>query len=499
MATSPAKLCVPTGFQDLLESFAREVLIHQPEDLEKFSADYFVGKIMSRPQSKMEKSTSAAQCEKDLKGLETCAAKLCEEENIEPTVTSSAKETACFNVESAQKIMKQTCCCEPSSVCSDCINSKIKCKKDSEQIVASSVTSVKASKKESEALTKDSVVTTKKESVVGSKSSVTKKKSSVVAASKKSSVVANASSKTIAASKKSSANSTQATANSTQAIASSNKSLLQTAIPENETTKEELTVSNADTELPIASDSPAEATEISTITEITEWTPERAAATESQSVETKESLVKDSPKASSDLDFTKPQSQDTVATEAEETTTPSADHKESPSDDKESSAADTDVNPVVKSQQETSPSAEEESVKEDTSTPDVVETEAATETPAIANEVAGEANNTVEVAKESATKKTSAAATEESKAFAETEGAIKPAAEPAEMVQEQTTKTPTDDVKQENEKEDTATTEGTAATENTSAPKTTVEQLTPEQTAESNRGPEATAEQPANN
>lgn len=38
---APSKLKVPPGFQNLLEGLAREVLREQPDDIIKFSADYF--------------------------------------------------------------------------------------------------------------------------------------------------------------------------------------------------------------------------------------------------------------------------------------------------------------------------------------------------------------------------------------------------------------------------------------------------------------------------
>ena len=45
---APSKLKVPPGFQNLLEGLAREVLREQPDDIIKFSADYFKGQMALR-------------------------------------------------------------------------------------------------------------------------------------------------------------------------------------------------------------------------------------------------------------------------------------------------------------------------------------------------------------------------------------------------------------------------------------------------------------------
>ena len=45
---APSKLKVPPGFQNLLEGLAREVLREQPNDIIKFSADYFKGQMALR-------------------------------------------------------------------------------------------------------------------------------------------------------------------------------------------------------------------------------------------------------------------------------------------------------------------------------------------------------------------------------------------------------------------------------------------------------------------
>ena len=45
---APSKLKVPPGFQNLLEGLAREVLREQPDDIIKFSADYFKGPMVLR-------------------------------------------------------------------------------------------------------------------------------------------------------------------------------------------------------------------------------------------------------------------------------------------------------------------------------------------------------------------------------------------------------------------------------------------------------------------
>lgn len=45
---APSKLKVPPGFQNLLEGLAREVLREQPDDIIKFSADYFKGQMVLR-------------------------------------------------------------------------------------------------------------------------------------------------------------------------------------------------------------------------------------------------------------------------------------------------------------------------------------------------------------------------------------------------------------------------------------------------------------------
>ena len=43
-----AKLNIPDGFQDILEQFAREVLIEQPHDLLLFGQQFFTQRITQR-------------------------------------------------------------------------------------------------------------------------------------------------------------------------------------------------------------------------------------------------------------------------------------------------------------------------------------------------------------------------------------------------------------------------------------------------------------------
>ena len=45
---APQNICIPPGFQALLESLAREVLRDQPEDILSFSASYFTEKLKLR-------------------------------------------------------------------------------------------------------------------------------------------------------------------------------------------------------------------------------------------------------------------------------------------------------------------------------------------------------------------------------------------------------------------------------------------------------------------
>ena len=45
---APTNIRIPRGFQNILEALAREVLREQPEDLLKFSSEFFKEKIRVR-------------------------------------------------------------------------------------------------------------------------------------------------------------------------------------------------------------------------------------------------------------------------------------------------------------------------------------------------------------------------------------------------------------------------------------------------------------------